>query len=82
MLLEGGDTDTNAAIVGGLFGALVGYNALPKSWKEKVLSFDCLHQDLDRPITYNPREKYLIPKYNLARLLLQVYNNSPEYLIV
>lgn len=28
MLLKGGDTDTNAAIVGGLIGAYLGYNAI------------------------------------------------------
>jgi ADP-ribosylglycohydrolase len=42
MLFEGGDTDTNAAIVGGLFGALVGYKGLPQEWKEKIMSFDCV----------------------------------------
>jgi hypothetical protein len=26
---EGGDTDTNAAIAGGMVGALVGFNSLP-----------------------------------------------------
>jgi ADP-ribosylglycohydrolase len=29
MLREGGDTDTNAAIVGGLIGAYVGYEKIP-----------------------------------------------------
>lgn len=29
MLMEGGDTDTNAAIVGGMIGALVGFNGIP-----------------------------------------------------
>jgi ADP-ribosylglycohydrolase len=29
MLIEGGDTDTNAAIVGGMIGALVGFNGIP-----------------------------------------------------
>ena len=32
----GGDTDTNAAIVGSLTGAVVGYNKLPKSWLNKL----------------------------------------------
>ena len=29
-LMLGGDTDTNACIVGGLIGCLVGYNGLPQ----------------------------------------------------
>ena len=39
MLLRGGDTDTNAAIVGGLLGARWGLEAIPKEWVES-LSFD------------------------------------------
>jgi ADP-ribosyl-[dinitrogen reductase] hydrolase len=40
MLREGGDTDTNAAIVGGLIGAYVGYSKIPQSYKDAVLNFD------------------------------------------
>ncbi|RKO94210.1 ADP-ribosylation/Crystallin J1 [Blyttiomyces helicus] len=36
-LLRGGDTDTNAAIVGGLVGALHGAKAIPEFMKEPVL---------------------------------------------
>ena len=39
MLLQGGDTDTNAAIVGGLLGARWGLKAIPKEWVES-LNFD------------------------------------------
>jgi len=38
---EGGDTDTNAAIVGGMLGALVGIKELPLDMVMKVLDFDC-----------------------------------------
>ena len=38
---EGGDTDTNAAIAGGMIGALVGFKNIPKHMSEKVLNFDC-----------------------------------------
>ena len=37
---QGGDTDTNAAIVGGLIGALVGLKNIPKKYSEKILEFD------------------------------------------
>ncbi|KAG1707227.1 hypothetical protein DVH05_026421 [Phytophthora capsici] len=39
-LLKGGDTDTNAAIVGGLIGALHGVEAIPPRMREDVLAFD------------------------------------------
>jgi len=39
VLSLGGDTDTNAAIVGGLIGAAVGYKALPSDWVTKVENY-------------------------------------------
>ncbi|KAK1930541.1 ADP-ribosyl-[dinitrogen reductase] glycohydrolase [Phytophthora citrophthora] len=39
-LLKGGDTDTNAAIVGGLIGALHGVESIPPRMREVVLAFD------------------------------------------
>lgn len=39
-LAGGGDTDTNACIVGGLMGALHGANAIPQAWRDAVLSCD------------------------------------------
>mmetsp|Transcript_13041 Transcript_13041/g.20240 ORF Transcript_13041/g.20240 Transcript_13041/m.20240 type:complete len:110 (+) Transcript_13041:760-1089(+) len=40
---QGGDTDTNACIVGGLMGALVGLNNIPKEWTKKVYECDTGH---------------------------------------
>lgn len=40
VLSIGGDTDTNACIVGAMIGAYVGYDALPEEWKNKVENFD------------------------------------------
>jgi hypothetical protein len=40
MLAGGGDTDTNAAIVGGLLGALHGADAVPETMKKPVLACD------------------------------------------
>lgn len=39
-LLKGGDTDTNAAIVGAMIGALHGVNNIPNYMKSAVLSFN------------------------------------------
>ena len=38
MLKQGGDTDTNAAIVGGLLGARYGIDGIPKEWRNAVLN--------------------------------------------
>ena len=36
-VLCGGDTDTNAAVVGGLLGAVRGVDAIPARWREAVV---------------------------------------------
>ena len=51
-LMKGGDTDTNAAIVGGLVGA---YQPIPDYMKDPVLAFDCTNQNHIRPIEYSVR---------------------------
>lgn len=45
-VMQGGDTDTNAAIAGALLGALHGEDSLPGHWREAILN--C------RPSTDNP----------------------------
>lgn len=50
-LLKGGDTDTNAAIVGGLIGALHGVGAIPSRMREAVLTFDASKPEA----THRPR---------------------------
>ena len=44
MIREGGDTDTNAAIVGGMVGALLGVKQLDETMVKKVLTFDCTRE--------------------------------------
>ena len=44
-LLRGGDTDTNACIVGGMMGALYGFHGIPEEMRETVLDFDCSTHD-------------------------------------
>jgi ADP-ribosylglycohydrolase len=36
--MQGGDTDTNAAIAGALVGAVYGRDSIPVSWRQSVLS--------------------------------------------
>ena len=45
ILIRGGDTDTNAAIVGGLLGARWGKSGIPKEWIKKGVRFDTFRQD-------------------------------------
>ena len=37
MANRGGDSDTNAAVTGALFGAIFGESAVPLEWAERVL---------------------------------------------
>ncbi len=50
-LVRGGDTDTNACIVGGLLGALHGMEKIPKSALDQVLACDTRHGQ-QRPSAY------------------------------
>lgn len=50
ILMRGGDTDTNAAIIGGLLGASEGINGINLEMVMKVLNFDpAIHQGNNRP---------------------------------
>ncbi len=40
IISEGGDTDTNACIAGGLIGALIGFSKLPNEYKLTLLKVE------------------------------------------
>jgi ADP-ribosyl-[dinitrogen reductase] hydrolase len=44
----GGDTDTTAAIAGGLAGLYYGFNAIPETWKFQLARYDDIHNLIDR----------------------------------
>lgn len=50
VLLKGGDTDTNACIVGGMVAT---YQPIPPALLDPVLTFDCTTQRLLRPVAYS-----------------------------
>lgn len=64
-LLGGGDTDTNACIVGGLLGARFGVGAIPAALKEALLGCDTHRGKNARPDDLHPRD---VPAL-VARLL-------------
>jgi ADP-ribosyl-[dinitrogen reductase] hydrolase len=55
-LAGGGDTDTNACIVGGLLGARWGADAIPESMRAAVLSCDTSRGAHPRPASLHPRD--------------------------
>ncbi len=74
-VMQGGDTDTNAAIAGALFGAVYGRDALPDQWRHSILS--C------RPIERLPGIKHPRPRafwptdaLELSERLLHIGKNS------
>jgi hypothetical protein len=61
---EGGDTDTNACIVGGLIGSIVGYKQLPKEYLDKML-----HLKLFNTVQLRRNIKQYEPKNGLKNLI-------------
>ncbi len=74
MLKQGGDTDTNCCIVGGMLGALHGFKGIPEDVKNQVLSFEA-NQDggIQRP-------DYLVPKKCAEKLIEDIIRIRPEKL--
>jgi hypothetical protein len=74
--LKGGDTDTNAAIVGGLIGAWYGFDAIPREWIASILNFRCTEE------TNHPRDDWLIPGFHLVPLTKALIVNAPSKLLI
>jgi hypothetical protein len=75
VLSRGGDTDTNAAIVGGMLGSLVGFKKLPKKYLYKLMNvrFDgkSASKSANRPTFYEPRMAYA-NAYKIVRKAMEV----------
>lgn len=71
-VMQGGDTDTNAAICGALLGAVYGREAVPQTWIDALLA--C------RPVngsnTRNPRPEVFWP-VDVLTLATQLYEHTP-----
>lgn len=57
-VMQGGDTDTNAAVCGALLGALYGVEGIPRCWTECVLN---CRPELGRPNVRRPRPECYWP---------------------
>ena len=57
-VMRGGDTDTNAAIVGALLGAVYGRQAIPTQWVESLLN---CRPDAGYPHVHHPRPECFWP---------------------
>ena len=62
----GGDTDTNACIVGGLIGAAVGVDNIPQKMRDAVLN-------CDTSLGKHPRPSFLHPR-QIKELIFQLLN--------
>jgi ADP-ribosylglycohydrolase len=58
----GGDTDTNAAIVGGVVGVLYGVDSFPSEYLNKLLTFNPLTSNVQRDCIYSPINGVIISK--------------------
>lgn len=73
-VMQGGDTDTNAAICGALLGAVHGLNAIPDRWGDKVLN---CRPKAGNPGVKRPRPEVFWPvdALELAERLSQIDGN-------
>lgn len=81
VMRQGGDTDTNCAIVGSLVGSIVGFKGLPEEYVNKVMGLNLppasrsVSTTWTRPHIYEPRNAFL-------SLLKLVGKLNPKYRIV
>ena len=69
IIQNGGDTDTNACIVGGILGALIGIKQIPKEYVDKSLTFDCTKDFTEDDEFGQPRPEFLsLKKVNFDKI--------------
>lgn len=54
VMLRGGDTETNCAVVMGIVGAIVGYNRIPNYLKQKIVNSRMKNSPRPRDEKYSP----------------------------
>lgn len=78
ILMRGGDTDTNAAIIGGLLGARDGESKLNKAQVAKVLS--CFAKDAERRQVERSNFELFVPALHLRKDFGKLYESAPKEL--
>ncbi len=74
MLSQGGDTDTNCCIVGGMLGALHGLKGIPEDVRKQVLRFEAKYDGgIQRP-------DYLVPGKCAEKLINEIIRIRPDKL--
>lgn len=78
---KGGDTDTNACIVGAMIGAAEGVEAVPADCQSAVLNWSASSGGISRPPWLSPRETHpLLPTFfALAPRSLTILGSKREY---
>lgn len=83
VLILGGDTDTNAAIMGGLVGALGGVTCIKREMVEKLLAFRCeTAEDIQNFRVKHVRPDFLIPGKTLPHIMEDLFRHAPTKLTV
>ncbi len=74
-IMQGGDTDTNAAICGGMLGAVYGRDAIPDRWLKCLLN---CRPEAGNPQIHRPRPKCFWPvdALELAEKLIRAGSNN------
>lgn len=70
-VMQGGDTDTNAAITGALLGAIYGYAGIPQQWRDRILTCRPI-QGLPGVLRPRPRAMWPVDSLRLAERLLVI----------
>lgn len=70
----GDDTDTVAAIAGGLAGALYGYNAIPQEWRDTLIKREYIEKMCERAAEawYSPEPQLIKCEYPIVDLHMHV----------
>jgi len=78
---QGGDTDTNACIAGGLIGALVGVGNIPTYLFRRVMDYDCNEFGIRRPQWLSIKERAVADIWVLLGKLAPPKPTSEEEII-
>ncbi|TNV78294.1 hypothetical protein FGO68_gene2973 [Halteria grandinella] len=81
ILERGGDTDTNAAIMGGLLGAYYGVSKMNEHQLQSVVDFRCSTSEEKKKFNVtHKRPDYLVPGLVLTEKLPSIIKNAPSNL--